>query len=50
MVMMEESGSVGCRQQDKEVMEERARRGTQRRKDMVMRSLRFQGHLDDALT
>jgi hypothetical protein len=29
MVMMEESGSVACRQQDKEAMEESARRGTQ---------------------
>ena len=49
-VMMEESGSVGGRQQDKEVMEGSARRGTQGSKDTVMRSLRFQGHLDDALT
>jgi hypothetical protein len=50
VVMMEESGSMGCRQQDKELMEESARRGTQGRKDTVVRSLRFQGHLDGAFT
>ena len=49
MMMMEESGSVECRQQGKEVVEGSARRGTQGRRDTVMLSLRFHGHLDGAL-
>jgi hypothetical protein len=49
MMMMEESGSVECRQQEKEVMEGSARRGTQGRRDTVMLSLRFHGHLDGGL-
>jgi hypothetical protein len=50
MMVIEESGSVECRQEDKEVMEGSARRGTQGRRDAVMRSLGFHGHLDGALT